>query len=49
MLDFAMIFVNFGKNTTMLITTHHVLYFDPNDFQEFSCQMAKGYWDEVQE
>jgi hypothetical protein len=37
-----MIFVNFGKKTTIVITTYHVLYFDPNDFQEFFLSNGKG-------
>ncbi len=49
-LDFVATFVNFEKDTTMVTTTCHALYPNPNDaHQELFSKVAKGYWDTVQE
>jgi hypothetical protein len=40
----------FEKNITMVNTTCHVLYPNPNDgHQNLFCQVVKGYWNRVQE
>ncbi len=46
----ATTFVNFKKYTTMVTIAYHALYLDPNDgCQNLFCQVAKGYWDRLQE
>ncbi len=49
-LDFVVNFVNFEKYTTMVSIACCTLYPYPNDgCRDFFCQVAKGYWNKVQE
>jgi hypothetical protein len=49
-LDFAKTFVNFKKYTIMVTIDCHALYLDQDDgCRNFFCQVAKGYWDRLQE